>query len=147
MRPHSLEFLLLTTDQFPLLRLFYQQEKQKLRLVEKDHYCVLLDKEKILAALRLEKISAPQGYILRNVLVAKSHQRKGLALQLIQHSLDKITGINCYCFAYDHLLCLYQQAGFMPITIQQQAQLTPRYLRYQKHSVVLMQRSGSEIKT
>ncbi len=145
MQHHALTFCVLDASDRIQIKDFYRQEKEKVRVIEKDLYCVLLDQTRIVAALRLEKINTENAYILRNVQVAKTRQRQGLALKLIDMSLQEVADQQCFCFAYARLLNLYLRSGFVAINIEQQPHLHRRFQRYQKKEVVFMQHNKENL--
>jgi DTW domain-containing protein YfiP/N-acetylglutamate synthase-like GNAT family acetyltransferase len=72
----------------------------------------------VLAALRLTRSKNDSDYIfLRSLCVSRDYRRHGLALRLVDESLDDCASSNsyCYCFASPYLEDLYHRAGFLRI--------------------------------
>lgn len=70
----------------------------------------------IVAALRLTRSKCDKNYaFLRSLCCAREYRRQGLAMHLLQSSLEKFTATSSYCFASSDLTQFYEKAGFEKI--------------------------------
>lgn len=88
-----------------------------------------------LSALRgaVRFVPLKQGWLLRNLCIAESFRRQGLARHLLVAALDQLQPDDCYCYAWDYLQSLYTGAGFQqrqPETVD--ASIAADYRRYQQ---------------
>lgn len=107
---------------------FYKAHRDKTRFSQGDKAFVLLDGKQIVAALKLSRISeqsqndalTPHCFFMRSVLVDPNYRRQGLALSLIQQTLQYVKErhepVRIICFPFSHLQSLYERCGFQPIT-------------------------------
>eukprot|EP00980_Cylindrotheca_fusiformis_P029546 scaffold23505_cov119-Cylindrotheca_fusiformis.AAC.5 len=100
-------------------------------------YVLKASQGNVLAALRLTRSKDDSTYtFLRSLCVSRDYRRHGLALQLIDKSLDHFSSSDrcCYCFASPYLETLYQQAGFLRIS-KNDMQAWPKWLIHSYNSM------------
>lgn len=87
----------------------------------------------LLAAVRFIPVSE-QYWLMRNVCVAESHRRQGLASQLLSSCLPLLNPSRCYCYARDYLYPLYHALGFQQLACETvPAAVAEEYSRYLKN--------------
>lgn len=92
----------------------------------------------LLAAVRFIPVSE-QYWLMRNVCVAESHRRHGLASQLLSFCLPLLNPPRCYCYARDYLYPLYHALGFQQFACETvPAAVAEEYCRYLKNKKDLL---------
>jgi len=106
----------LTGFQLTLVDHFYKSCGIKTRCGKTDSVFVLRDSHaqggsSIIAAVRYLPVE-PSIWLLRNLAVAPDRRGQGIAGYLLAYSLEKLQPSECYCFAFNYLEALYENAGF-----------------------------------
>lgn len=86
-------------------------------------------KQGIICCVRFKQIGDIQ--LLTGMLVKLEYRNQKIASQLLQQVKKQIEKAPCYCFAFQELEKLYQQAGFITLASQQLPNdLRQRFERY-----------------
>lgn len=128
--------------QFPLVNKFYKACRYSGKATRGDSIFALKGAQGIVAAVRLEPRSNG-WYFLRSMCVAPELRRQGLGSQLLRGLDDFLQQHPCYCYPFDHLQGLYQQAGFRlqdPHTAPAEMQEAFRRYTAQGRKIILMVR-------
>ena len=100
------------------------------------------DKENIIGVVRI----APENkaLVLRGMMIAPSHQRKGIGTLMIKELEKSIGSQDCYCITHDWLEGFYGQIGFKKVEdIQSPKHLQERITENRKKypHLIMMKRS------
>lgn len=115
----------------PLIEHFYHQQGYKIRCGREERLFALnLTGEGIVAGVRLVPM-AEKCYWLRNLLVAKAWQGRGLGRSLMKEMLAEINPACCYCFALHEVVGFYKALGFKLISPSDCLEaIAQQYLKY-----------------
>jgi len=110
---------------------FYKSCGEKVRCGRRDRVYILRQSAPILAAARL--LPVPERWLLRNLTVAPSHRRRGLARQLMQALLQQHSNLPLCCYALAELEGFYRSLGFTRSLVEQHpAEITQPFMRYRE---------------
>ncbi len=127
---NKLSFHILEPLRFPLINRLYKNYYPAGKAKKDEDIWVGEDGSSIISCVRFKKIEDIQ--LLTGMLVIPDYRGKGVGDALLAATTKQIENQPCYCFAFSHLVPLYQRAHF---TVIEDTEL-PHYLasRFKRYS-------------
>lgn len=139
--PNTLNHKLIDRLHFPLAKKFYQAYYPAGKANKADPIWALTEGYQIRVCLRLKQFDGCQ--LLTAMVTHPDFRKLGLGQKLlaalISDGTQPLLTKPCYCFAFTHLECFYQKAGFTSITVKElPIELESRYLAYTQSGKALI---------
>ncbi|OAN16358.1 acyltransferase [Photobacterium jeanii] len=107
---NKLSFHILEPLRFPLINRIYKQFYPAGKAKKDEVIWVGEDEKQIISCVRFKTIE--DTHLLTGMLVIPEYRGIGISEQLLSATLTHIETKPCYCFAFSHLVPLYQKAQF-----------------------------------
>lgn len=125
----KLSFHILQPIRFPLINRLYKSYYPAGKAKRDETIWVGEDESNIVCCVRFKSIEDIQ--LLTGMLVKPDLRGQGISEQLLVATIEQVEEQPCYCFAFSHLVALYQKANFVVINDNELPHfLASRFKRY-----------------
>lgn len=113
----------------PLVKRFYRANGMRAQAAKDDIVYIARLESRIVAALRLQPVTA--GFLLRSMCVDSQLRQQGIGSALLRYIQPQLSQLECYCFPFDHLEAFYTAANFVLVDTSKAPQsIVDRFQRY-----------------